>query len=68
MSTEWTQLPISEVKPGDRVRHRSGQEFEVARVDPKFLGIDSMVCLIEDNPTRWHAYPASLTDQIDVSR
>jgi hypothetical protein len=68
MSTEWTQVPISEVKPGDRVRHRSGQEFEVARVDPKFLGIDSMVCLIEDNPTRWHAYPASLTDQIDVSR
>jgi len=68
MSTEWTQLPISEVKPGDRVRHRSGQEFEVARVDPKFLGIDSMVCLIEDNPARWHAYPASLTDQIDVSR
>ena len=67
MSTEWTQVLVSEVKPGDRVR-RGGQEFEVARIDAPFLGVPSMVCFIEDTPSRWHAYPAAVNDQIEVSR
>ena len=29
----------------------------IARIDSPFLGMDAMVCLIEDEPTRWFAYP-----------
>ena len=47
---------MSDVGPGDRVRYRE-YEFTIARVDSPFLGVETMVCLIEDEPTRWFAYP-----------
>ena len=52
---------MSEVKPGDRVR-RGGQEFDVARVDPRFLGIDSMelVAVCSD----LEAYPDEMLGQV----
>ncbi len=46
------------------MRYRDS-EFEVARIDANFLGRASMVCLIEDTPTRWHAYPAPLTAEVE---
>jgi hypothetical protein len=64
---EWTAVPASEVRPGERVRHR-GQEFTLTRIDPRFLGRDDMVCLIEDTPERWHAYPARLDADVEVLR
>jgi hypothetical protein len=67
MSDAWTTVAVSEVKPGDFVRAR-GFEFEVGRIDPKFMGRDEMVCLIEDSPTRWHAYPMPLTGEVEVRR
>jgi hypothetical protein len=63
----WETVAVSKVGPGDRIRHR-GTEFTVARVDPKFLGRDEMVCFIEDTPDRWHAYPARLVDQVEIQR
>ena len=54
MSETWETLEICEVVPGDRVRYRD-YEFTVARIDSPFLGMDAMVCLIEDEPTRWFA-------------
>ena len=50
---------------GDVVRY-AGQEFTVARVDAPFLGRDEMVCLIEDTPERWHAYPAAVGGDVEV--
>jgi hypothetical protein len=67
MSDEWKTVEVTEVKPGDRVRHR-GFEFEVGRVDQNFLGRDNMVCMIEDTPDRWHAYPAPATAEVEVLR
>ena len=68
MAEQWISVPVSDVRPGDRIRHPSGQEFEVARIDAPFLGRDDMVCFIEDTPTRWHAYPAAVAQPIDVLR
>jgi len=56
-----------------RVRDGSGHAWAfsrqtVARVDEKFLGMDAMVCLIEDEPDRWFAYPGPKDGQIDVLR
>ena len=67
MSDSWTTVLVTDVKVGDRIRHR-GEEFEVARIDSPFLGLDSMVCFIEDTAQRWRAYPASKTAEVEVNR
>ena len=59
MTDQWEEVGVEQVAAGDVVRYREA-EFAVARVDPKFLGMDTMVCLIEDTPERWHAYPAPI--------
>jgi hypothetical protein len=65
MADEWQTKKVDDVQPGDVVRYRD-QEFTVARVDAPFLGRDQMVCMIEDTPTRWHAYPAPLGVDVEV--
>jgi hypothetical protein len=57
MSEQFESVGVGEVQVGDTVRYRDAV-FTVARIDPKFLGMDAMVCLIEDTAERWHAYPA----------
>ena len=66
MSDSWTTVSVTDVKVGDRIRHRD-EEFEVARIDSPFLGLDSMVCFIEDTPTRWAAYPAARTQEVEIT-
>jgi hypothetical protein len=65
MADNWKTVKMEEVQVGDRVRYR-GSEFVVARVDDRFLGRDEMVCLIEDNPQRWHAYPGPRAGDVEV--
>jgi hypothetical protein len=65
MADEWQTKKVDDVKPGDVVRY-AGQEFTVARVDAPFLGRDEMVCMIEDTPKRWHAYPAAVGGDVEV--
>ena len=65
MADEWQTKKVDEVLAGDVVRY-AGQEFTVARVDARFMGRDEMVCLIEDTPQRWHAYPAALGGDVEV--
>ena len=57
MSEQFDSVGVGDVRVGDTVRFRESV-FTVARIDQKFLGMDAMVCLIEDTPERWHAYPA----------
>jgi len=66
MSERWKTIPVDDVRAGHQVRY-AGREFTVARVDAAFLGREQMVCLIEDTPERWHAYPAVLGGEIEVS-
>jgi len=67
MSETWSTIPARDVKVGDRIRHRD-DEFEVARIDQKFLGMDAMICFIEDTPDRWRAYPAMLEAEVQIAR
>lgn len=62
---DWQTMKVDDVRAGDVVRY-AGQEFAVARVDARFLGRDEMVCLIEDTPARWHAYPAAVGGDVEV--
>jgi hypothetical protein len=64
---EWQTVTADKVNPGDRVRMR-GFEFEVGRIDPGFMGRDEMICMIEDTPQRWHAYPAATSMEVEVQR
>ena len=64
MADTWTPTKVDDLSPGDRVRYR-GFEFDIARIDPRFLGRDEMVCLIEDTPERWFAYPAPLGVEVE---
>lgn len=65
MADGWKTTSVDDVQVGDVLRY-AGQEFTVARVDSPFLGIDEMVCFIEDTPTRWHAYPAAKSADVEV--
>jgi hypothetical protein len=67
MSDDWTEIGVDDLRAGDRVRAR-GTEFDIARIDAPFLGRDEMVCLIEDTPTRWHAYPMGRQEKVQVLR
>jgi hypothetical protein len=66
MAATWKTIRADEVQPGARVRHPSGAEFEVARIDRPFLGMDAMLCFIEDTPERWHAYPAGCDNNVEI--
>ena len=66
MAESWERVTVDRLRVGDHVRLRDA-EFDVARIDANFLGRASMVCLIEDTPTRWHAYPAGLTAEVERS-
>ena len=64
MADEWQTVTVEQLAVGDRVRYR-GDEFEIARIDDNFLKMPTMVCLIEDTPRRWHAYPAQRSGEIE---
>jgi len=67
MSSDWQKLTVADLQPGDRVRHAL-REFDAARIQSPFLGQTALVCLIEDSPTRWCAYPVGATMEIEVLR
>ena len=65
MTTDaWGVKPAGEVRPGDRVRLRSGTEMTVTRVERPFLGQQHLVCFIEDTETRWLAMPVPLSAEV----
>ena len=66
MTTPWEPATAGELEIGDRVRLPTGVEFEVARIVSPLLGMEGLVCLIEDTPQRWHAYPAALGGDVEV--
>jgi hypothetical protein len=65
MADTWTTITVDDVKAGDHLRY-AGHEFTVARVDAPFLGRAEMVCFIEDDESRWHAYPAARGGEVEV--
>jgi hypothetical protein len=67
MSEQFETVGVADVQAGDVVRFRDAV-FTVARIDQKFLGMDAMVCLIEDTPERWHAYPAPADGTLERRR
>lgn len=61
-------MPADQVRPGDRVRMRSGTVITVSRIEPRFMDNDELLCLIEDTAERWRAQPWRRDAEIDVLR
>jgi hypothetical protein len=65
MSDSWKSVPVKEVKVGDVVRV-GPEEIIVSRIEPGFLGMDSMLAFIEDTSVRWLKCPQPVDGQVDV--
>jgi hypothetical protein len=65
---EFRSTTALDVRPGDRVRMRSGTVITVTRIQPRFLDDDEMICLIEDTDERWRAQPLRRDAEIEVLR
>ena len=68
MTTPWEPATAGELEIGDRVRLPTGVEFAVARIVSPLLGMEGLVCLIEDTSVRWHAHPAGAAQPVEVQR
>lgn len=68
MAETWKSMPASDVQVGDRVRLESGAEVLVSRIEPKFMGMENMLALIEDTSTRWYKQPVVQTAEVEVQR
>jgi hypothetical protein len=68
MAETWKRMPASDVQVGDRVRLEAGAEVLVSRIEPKFMGMENMVALIEDTATRWYKQPLVQTAEVEVQR
>jgi hypothetical protein len=68
MTESWTSAAVADVQPGDRVRLASGREMLVSRIEPNFLGRDTMVAFIEDTPERWFKQPVQQVAELEILR
>jgi glutathione peroxidase len=62
----WEAREAAAVRPGDRIRLEDGTEMTVARVEQPFLGMDGLVCVIEDSEARWLARPMALDARVEL--
>ena len=68
VTDSWMTAPVTDVRPGDRVRLAPGREVLVSRIETRFLGRENMVAFIEDTPERWFKQPVPLTAEVEVLR
>jgi hypothetical protein len=66
MTAGWKKMPVSSLVPGAKVRHQSGTELLVSKIEQGFMGRPGMVALIEDTPDRWMKAPVPRDGEIDV--
>jgi len=59
-----TTKRAADVAPGERVRLASGREMNVTRIERDFLGLDNLICFVEDTHQSWFAQAVSVTDEV----
>ncbi len=67
MSTGPTTIRATEVRVGDRLRTRLGDELTVTRIDRgPFLGRDDMLSFVEDSERQWMKMPALRDGEVEL--
>lgn len=59
-------MKASEVRVGDRLRTRTGQELTVTRIDHRFLDRPGMLAFVEDSDDQWLKLPAPADADVDL--
>ncbi len=59
-----TTKRAADVAPGERVRLASGREMNVTRIERDFLGLDNLICFVEDTQQCWFAHAVFVTDEV----
>jgi hypothetical protein len=67
MAESWTTVPATDVRAGDRIRLKTGFEMLVSRIEPSFLGLDSLIAVIEDTPARWYKHTLQAAAEVEVA-
>jgi len=63
---DWVAKAVGEVDVGDRLRLRSGTVMTVTRIETPFMGMENLVCFVEDSDARWLAMPMPATAEVTV--
>jgi hypothetical protein len=61
-----TTIPATDVRIGDRLRTRLGDELTVTRIDPGFMGRDGMIAFVEDSDEQWLKMPARTDAEVEL--
>jgi hypothetical protein len=61
-----TTKRAADVVPGDCVRLGSGREMNVTRIERNFLGLDNLICFVEDTQQCWFAHAVFVTDDVNT--
>jgi hypothetical protein len=61
-------IKATDVRPGDRVRARSGAELTVTRIDEEFMGRANMLAFVEDSEEQWFKMPALRDGDVELVR
>ena len=64
----WVSSTADEVQAGDLLRLEAGKELTVTRVKPSFLGVDDLICFVEDTDDRWLAQAMWVTTEVEIRR
>lgn len=55
-----------EVRIGDRLRTRTGQELTVTRIDHGLLGRPDLLAFVEDSNEQWLKMPAPADGEVEL--
>ena len=62
----WEAVEAAALRPGHRIRLEDGTEMTVARVEEPFMGMDGLLCVIEDSDACWLARPMARDARVEV--
>jgi hypothetical protein len=68
MAEPWITVTAADVRPGDRIRLATGEQMVVSRIEPRLLGLDGLLALVEDTPDRWFKQALAPSADVEVLR
>jgi hypothetical protein len=66
MAESWETVKADQVRTGDAVRTHSGDVINVTRIDAAFMGMPTMLALVEDSDERWYKHPVMADGDVEI--
>jgi hypothetical protein len=68
MAEPWITVTAADVRVGDRIRLAAGGELLVSSIQPRLLGLETLMAFIEDTPDRWFKQAMAPSAEVEVLR